>query len=87
MDLPPYSVNQNLLKNYHPSQSEICDIFKSIRKAEDSGQYKNIEQLVLFNGLTVGEFCMWYIVSNRTLCFPGGKSSKFQGNRSNQTRK
>ena len=70
----PHGTNQSLLVNYNPTQSEICEIFKQIRTAEKSGKYIHVEQLILSNGLSVGEFCMWYIVSNRTLCFNGNNT-------------
>jgi hypothetical protein len=72
----PGGATQSLLEHFNPTERDVRDIFKEIRQHEWSqvpvggtAEFDvNNHSHILSNGLSIGEFCMWYIASNRTLC-------------------
>lgn len=66
MNFPP-STNQALLKNFNPSKKEVRRLLEEIRSAHLDPHNPDSHKRILSNGLSVGEMCLWYIASNRTL--------------------
>lgn len=59
-------------QDYNPTAGEIRRIFKEIRAIPGGSTGEpGVAQHVLLNGMTVGEFCLWYI-ANRTTSRPNG---------------
>lgn len=66
MNFPPVT-NQGLLEHFHPSKKEVRQLFEEVRSAQLDPHDPNSHKRILSNGLSVGELCLWYIASNRTL--------------------
>lgn len=64
----PVSTTQGLLKHFHPEYALVIKLMKEIREANLDPNDPTSHRQILSNGLSVGEFCLWYIASNRTLC-------------------
>jgi len=68
----PQSTHQALLEKFNPSTTEVREIFKEIRHVSGADPTNpESHKIILSNGLSIGEFCLWYITSNRTLCYGG----------------
>jgi len=63
----PAATNQALLKHFHPTKKEVRQLFAEIRAAQLNPRDPQSHKRILSNGLSVGEFCLWYIASNRTV--------------------
>uniref|UniRef100_A0A6C0BM74 Uncharacterized protein n=1 Tax=viral metagenome TaxID=1070528 RepID=A0A6C0BM74_9ZZZZ len=72
----PQHTNQALLKRFNPSVVQVRDLFKEIRRCSADPSDPDSHKIILSNGLSIGEFCLWYITSNRTLCY--GDTAKNQ---------
>lgn len=64
----PATTGQGLLENFKPTETEIRQLFKELWSLGLNPDDAESHKALLSNGLTVGEFCLWYICSNRTLC-------------------
>lgn len=63
----PTQPHNDLMKNFHPDKTEVRKLFREIRQLEKTEHLRNMHQRVLKNGMTVGEFSMWYIITNPVL--------------------
>lgn len=69
LDQPPEST-------FDPSYVTVRHLFQEIRniaqrrRVEKLGVDPAVSHHVLTNGMTVGEFCVWYIASGRTISRP-----------------
>jgi hypothetical protein len=72
----PVEVSQNYLDYYNPSGGEIKQLLSEIRKIDhklpdptmdsvSKGEHKKVVQHILSNGMTVGEFCIWYLMKRK----------------------
>lgn len=68
----PLKSSQTLLKEFDPTNAEVTNLFREIRKIQSNFppptlHTKSISKHLLSNGLSVGEFCLWYINSDRVM--------------------
>lgn len=72
----PIEASQNYGELYNPSASEIKQLLAEIRKVEYglppptvesvcNGDHKRVVQHILSNGMTIGEFYLWYMVKRK----------------------
>lgn len=67
MEWIPRELDQPLVESYQPTRAERGRVFREIRSlpgAQDGDPA--VAHQVLSNGMTVGEFCLWYIASGLT---------------------
>ena len=64
----PVVANQTLLNKFQPTLKEVRALFREMRAANLDPRHPDSHKRILSNGLSVGEFCLWYVASNRTLC-------------------
>lgn len=72
----PIEASQNYGEHYNPTASEIKLLLSEIRKVEHNlaqptvdsvanGEHKKVVQHILSNGMTIGEFYLWYMVKRK----------------------